>query len=42
MEEIDEKALHNVDDEELMRSGVICGEHELFFLDTWLTEAFRS
>lgn len=42
MEEIDEKALQNVSDEELFMSGVICGEHELLFLDTWLKETLRS
>ena len=43
MEEIDKQALHYVDEEEeLLMSGVICGEHELLFLDTWLREAFRN
>lgn len=42
MEEYDEKALLYVDDEELLLSGVICGEHELLFLDSYLREVFRS
>lgn len=42
MEEFDDYALQNADEEELFMSGVICGEHELLFLDTWLGEAFRN
>ena len=42
MEDFDEKALLNADEEELMMSHVICGEHELFYLDAYLKEVFRS
>lgn len=42
MEEIDEKALLNFNDEELLMTGVICGEHELLFLDSYLSEVFRN
>lgn len=42
MEDIDKKALRSVDDEELLMNGVIRGEHELLYLDTYLTEILRS
>lgn len=42
MEEIDDKALLAVDDEELFMTGVICGEHELLYLDSYLREVLRS
>ena len=42
MEEIDEKAFQDFSDEELLMTGVICGEHELLYLDTYLSEMFRN
>ena len=42
MEKDDEKALRAVDDEELLMREVICGEHELLYLDSYLAEIFRS
>lgn len=42
MEEIDEKALLKIDEEELLMTEVICGEHELLFLDSYLSEVFRN
>lgn len=42
MEEIDEKALQYFEEEELLMSEVICGDHELLYLDSYLTETFRN
>lgn len=42
MEEFDDKALHNVDDDELLMKGVICGDHELFYLHCYLSEVLRN
>lgn len=41
MEDYDEQTLCEVDDEELLMGRVICGEHELLYLDCCLREAFR-
>lgn len=41
MKKFDEKALPDVfDDDDLFMAGVICGEHELLYLDTCLREIF--
>ena len=42
MEEIDEKALRDFNDEDLLMTEVICGEPELLYLDSYLTEILRS
>ncbi len=42
MVEGDEKALCSVSDEELLMLGVIQGDHELLFLDSYLSEILRS
>lgn len=42
MDEIDEKRLLEFDDEDLLMEGVICGEHELLFLDSYLAEMLRG
>ena len=42
MEQIDNQVLHNVCDEELFLSHVICGDSELLFLDSFLQTVLRS
>ncbi len=42
MVESDDKALCSVSDEELLMLGVIKGDHELLFLDSYLGEILRS
>lgn len=42
MDNIDERALRYVNDEDLLMFGVIRGDHELMYLDTCLTEMLRS
>jgi len=42
MEKVDENALRSVSDEELLMREVICGDHELLYLDSYLAEILRS
>ena len=42
MEQIDNRVLNNVLDEELLLSKVVCGDAELLYLDSLLTTIFRS
>jgi hypothetical protein len=42
MEQIDNQVLHNVCDEELFLSYVICEDAELLYLDSLLSAALRS
>ena len=41
MEHADERATGNVADEELLLGSVICGDAELLYIDSWLTDLFR-
>ena len=42
MGEFDTKVLSSVSDEDLLFSEVICGDHELLFLDAYLGDILRS
>ena len=42
MGEIDAQDLCSVSDEDILFSNVICGDHELLFLDAYLGELLRS
>lgn len=42
MEQIDNRVLHNVCDEDLFLSQVICGDAELLYLDSFLQAVLRS
>ena len=42
MGDSDSKILDSVSDEDLLFSQVICGDHELLFLDAYLGEVLRS
>ena len=42
MEKLDEQALRAASDEELLLTAVIGGDHELLFLDAYLSETLRS
>ena len=42
MGDSDSKILGSVSDEDLLFSQVICGDHELLFLDAYLGEVLRS
>ena len=41
MEQIDNQVLHNVCDEELLLSQVICGDAELLYLDSFLQSVLK-
>lgn len=41
MGEFDTKDLYLISDEDLLLSEVICGDHELLFLDAYLGEILR-
>lgn len=42
MEQIDNQVLHNVCEEELFLSHVVCGDAELLYLDSFLHAVLRS
>ena len=42
MEQIDNRVLHHVCDEELLLSHVICDDPELLYLDSFLQSALHS
>ena len=42
MEQIDNRVLHNVCEEDLFLSHVICGDAELLYLDSFLKSIFES
>ena len=42
MDDIDNRVLHNVCDEELLLSHVICEDAELLYLDSFLHSVLRS
>ncbi len=42
MEQIDNQVLHNVCEEELFLTQVICGDAELLYLDSLLSAVLRS
>ncbi len=42
MEQIDNRVLQDVSDEELFLSHVICGDAELLYLDSFLQTVLRS
>ena len=42
MGDSDSKILDSVSDEDLLFSQVICGDHELLFLDAYLGEVLRG
>lgn len=42
MEEVDDKALWEINDDDLLMQAVIGGDHELFYLDACLRETFLS
>ena len=42
MEQIDNRVLNNVCDEELFLSHVICGDAELLYLDSFLQSVLQS
>lgn len=42
MEKIDTLAKRDLRDEELFLSEVVCGDAELLYLDSYLTELFRK
>ena len=42
MENIDNRVLHHVCDEDLFLSQVICGDAELLYLDSFLKTVFHS
>ena len=42
MDDIDDRVLHNVYDEDLLLSQVICDDAELLYLDSFLHSVLRS
>ena len=42
MENIDNRVLHHVCDEDLFLSQVVCGDAELLYLDSFLQSVLRS
>ena len=42
MEQIDNQVLHNVCEEELFLSSVVCGDAELLYLDSFLHTVLQS
>ncbi len=42
MEQVDNRVLHHVCEEELFLSQVICGDAELLYLDSFLRAVLRS
>ena len=42
MEQIDNRVLHNVYEEDLFLSQVVCGDAELLYLDSFLRTVFNS
>jgi hypothetical protein len=42
MDDIDNRVLHNVYDEDLLLSQVICEDAELLYLDSFLQSVLRS
>ncbi len=42
MEQVDNRVLHHVCEEELFLSQVICGDAELLYLDSFLSAVLRS
>jgi hypothetical protein len=42
MEQIDNRVLNNVSDEELLLSTVVCDDAELLYLDSLLSTIFKA
>ena len=42
MEQVDNRVLHHVCEEDLFLSQVICGDAELFYLDSFLQSILNS